>query len=270
MMVVADILQKIIEKKKQEVAKALKKGRLGETRSIAESAEPIRGFHSALKTSVALHNHGVIAEIKKASPSKGLIREQGFDPIGLAHSYEDGGATCLSVLTDEHFFQGSRDYLEQARGACLLPVLRKDFIIDPYQVYETRAMGADAILLIVSALDPMQCKDLGQLSEEIGLDLLVEVHDEKELELAVSLGRKLIGINNRNLHTFETSLETSIRLANKASKECLLVSESGIHSAKDVAHLQKNGINAFLIGEAFMKADDPGQKLQEFFAVRPR
>jgi len=214
----------------------------------------------------ARHHHpAVIAEIKKASPSKGVIREN-FDPTQIAKSYAHFGAACLSVLTDVDFFQGSDEYLQQARAACNLPVLRKDFMIDPYQVYEARALGADCILLIVACLTDQQLHELCGLSHDLDMDVLVEVHDEQELERALRLPNKLIGINNRNLHTFETTLQTTLSMLDKIPSDYLLVSESGIHTPDDIKLLRENGVNTFLVGEAFMAAEDPGAKLKELFS----
>jgi len=207
----------------------------------------------------------VIAEIKKASPSKGVIREN-FDPVAIARSYEKGGATCLSVLTDVDFFQGADAYLQQAREACTLPVIRKDFIIDPYQVYEARTIGADCVLLIVAALSDAQLQELSQLAEQVGLDVLVEVHDEAELHRALKLNTPLIGINNRNLRTFDVSLQTTIDLLPLIPDDRIVVTESAIHTPQDVNFMRKHNVNAFLVGEAFMRADDPGVKLAELFA----
>jgi indole-3-glycerol phosphate synthase len=208
----------------------------------------------------------VIAEIKKASPSKGLLRAD-FRPADIAQSYERHGATCLSVLTDEEFFQGCDEYLQQARAACALPVLRKDFTMDAYQVYEARALGADAILLIVAALGDTQLRKLTELAAELGMDALVEVHDAAELERALALPTPLIGINNRDLRTFHTSLETTLNLLGEIPADRVVVTESGIHAPADVARLRARGVNVFLVGEAFMKADNPGGKLQELFEV---
>ncbi len=202
----------------------------------------------------------MIAEIKKASPSKGLLRAD-FRPADIAQSYERHGATCLSVLTDEDFFQGSDEYLQQARAACALPVLRKDFTMDAYQVYEARALGADAILLIVAALGDTPLRELAELAAELGMDVLVEVHDAAELERALALPTPLIGINNRDLRTFHTSLETTLDLLGKIPADRVVVTESGIHAPADVARMRARGVNVFLVGEAFMKADDPGGKL---------
>jgi indole-3-glycerol phosphate synthase len=206
----------------------------------------------------------VIAEIKKASPSKGVIREN-FDPVEIARSYQSGGAACLSVLTDRDFFQGHEDYLVAARGACTLPVIRKEFIVDPYQVVEARAIGADCILLIVAALECQALASLHQQAVDMGMDVLVEVHDRDELERALKLDLELIGINNRNLRTFETSLDTTIELLDSIPGGCLVVTESGINNADDVALMRKHKVNAFLVGEAFMRAADPGQELKELF-----
>ncbi|HIA09275.1 MAG TPA: indole-3-glycerol phosphate synthase TrpC, partial [Chromatiaceae bacterium] len=224
-----------------------------------------RGFVDALNDSIAAGKSGVIAEIKRASPSKGLLRED-FNPAAIAASYQAGGASCVSVLTDRDFFQGSEDYLRQARAACDLPVIRKDFIVDPYQVYEARAIAADCILLIVSALEDEQMLALNTLAHELGMDVLVEVHDEAELERALRLNNRLIGVNNRNLRTFETSLDTTLRMLDQIPKECTVVTESGIHEATDVALMREHRVNAFLVGEAFMRAPDPGAKLAELFA----
>jgi len=231
----------------------------------ASAASAPRGFVDALNDSIAAGKSGVIAEIKRASPSKGLLRED-FNPAAIAASYQAGGASCVSVLTDRDFFQGSEDYLRQARAACDLPVIRKDFIVDPYQVYEARAIAADCILLIVSALEDEQMLALNTLAHELGMDVLVEVHDEAELERALRLNNRLIGVNNRNLRTFETSLDTTLRMLDQIPKECTVVTESGIHEATDVALMREHRVNAFLVGEAFMRAPDPGAKLAELFA----
>jgi indole-3-glycerol phosphate synthase len=224
----------------------------------------VRGFGDCLQASIEAGRAGVIAEIKKASPSRGVLREQ-FDPGEIARSYERGGASCLSVLTDVDFFQGADAYLQQARAACSLPVLRKDFMIDPYQVYEARVLGADCILLIVAALDDVMLNELYQLAGHLGMDALIEVHDESELERALWLDATLIGVNNRNLRTFETSLATTLDLLERIPAGRLVVTESGIHTREDVALMRSRGVNAFLVGEAFMKADEPGEKLAELF-----
>ena len=224
-----------------------------------------RGFIRALRARMEAQQAAVIAEIKKASPSQGLIRPD-FDPARIARQYAEAGATCLSVLTDEQFFQGSTQYLQQARAACALPVIRKDFIIDPYQVAEAGAMGADCILLIVAALNPPRLRDLAVCAQDLALDVLVEVHNETELDIALSAGFDLIGVNNRNLHDFHTDLETTFRLAALAPDDKLIVTESGIANAGDVKRMMSQGIYGFLIGETFMRADDPGEKLRELFA----
>jgi indole-3-glycerol phosphate synthase len=217
-----------------------------------------------LRARVEAGDAAVIAEIKKASPSRGVLRAQ-FDPAAIATDYARGGAACLSVLTDVDFFQGSDDYLQQARAACRLPVLRKDFVIDPYQVYEARALGADCILLIVAALDDAALSDLLLLAGELQLDALVEVHDAEEMRRALATPATLIGVNNRNLRTFETSLDTTFDLMKGFPSDRLLVTESGVHTRADVDTLRRHGVHAFLVGEAFMKAADPGEKLSELF-----
>ena len=260
-MSVPSILQRILHRKSEEVA-------IGESvvsyKELAEQARGCpapRGFERALRTT---RGPAVIAEIKKASPSAGVIRED-FQPDAIAESYESAGAACLSVLTDRDFFQGEVKYLQQARGACALPVLRKDFIIDPWQIPESRIMGADCILLIVSALEQEQLQELLGLAKEFDMDVLVEVHDEAEMERALRLDHDLIGVNNRNLNTFETSLATSERLKELLSGDQLLVTESGIRTADDVKRMQNSGINTFLVGEAFMREEDPGKALKEMF-----
>ena len=262
-----DVLKRILQRKAEEVAE--RSGRLPLTalRAQAEAGAPLRDFVDALRRRVAAGRPGVIAEVKKASPSKGVLREE-FRPAEIARSYEQGGAACLSVLTDVDFFQGSDAYLQEARAACGLPVLRKEFMIDPYQVYEARAMGADAILIIVSALDDSLMQELAVLAGELGLAVLVEVHDGAELERALRLATPLMGINNRNLHTFETRLETTLDLLDSIPEDRLVVTESGILTPADVALMQEHGVNAFLVGEAFMRADDPGARLAELFGTR--
>ncbi len=262
---VPDILQKILTRKAEEVAARAARVPLSAIREQAAVADAPRGFVAALERRIASGHAGVIAEIKKASPSKGVLREH-FDPPAIARSYAAGGATCLSVLTDVDFFQGADEYLQQARAACALPVLRKDFMIDPYQVYEARAMGADCILLIVSALADAQMAALAALAAQLGMDVLVEVHDADELERALRLPCRMIGINNRNLRTFEMRLETTLDLLKQIPDDRLIVTESGIHTRADVALMRDHNVHAFLVGEAFMKADDPGQKLAELFA----
>ena len=230
-------------------------------------AKPSRGFTNKILQSINEGKPGIIAEIKKASPSRGIIRED-FQPGAIAKSYADGGACCLSVLTDIQFFQGSDDYLKQAHEACQLPILRKDFMIDPYQVYETKAIGADCILIIVSALSDMQMQDLVGVANEVGLDVLVEVHDREELERGMMLRTPLVGINNRNLHTFETDLETTLGLLVDVFHDRTIVTESGIHTQEDINLMRKNNVNAFLVGEAFMKAEDPGAELKRIYFLQ--
>jgi indole-3-glycerol phosphate synthase len=224
----------------------------------------VRGFVDAIRRKLAAGEAAVIAEVKKASPSRGVIRED-FRPADIARSYERGGAVCLSVLTDIDFFQGSDAYLQQARDACALPVLRKDFIIDPYQVYEARVIGADCILLIAACLSDQQMGELSSIAVELGMDVLVEVHDAEELARTLPLGLPLVGINNRNLRTFETRLETTLELLEEIPEERIVVTESGIHTPQDVALMRGHGVSTFLVGEAFMRADEPGEKLAELF-----
>ncbi|MDW2980263.1 MAG: indole-3-glycerol phosphate synthase TrpC [Rhodanobacter sp.] len=261
-----DILNRILARKAEEVAE--RRARLPETELAARIAElpGTRGFAAAIEAKIDAGLPAVIAEVKKASPSKGLIRTD-FDPAAIARSYAAAGAACLSVLTDSDFFQGSEAFLQQARAACSLPVLRKDFIIDAYQVYEARAIGADCVLLIVSALDDDVLLQLSLLAAELDLDVLCEVHDEEELERAMALPVPLIGVNNRNLRTFETSLETSLTLQAMIEYDRVLVAESGIHTPEDVKRLREGGIQAFLVGEAFMRAEDPGSELKRLFAL---
>lgn len=258
------ILRRILARKREEIATRSRVRPLGELRAALVDAPAPRGFADALAQRLASGANAVIAEIKKASPSRGLIRAD-FDPAQLARSYERGGATCLSVLTDVDFFQGADAYLQQVRAACGLPLLRKDFTIDAYQVYEARVIGADCILLIAAALDDETLMDLALLAADLDLDVLVEVHDGDELERALEIPAPLIGINNRNLRSFEVSLETSVNLRRNVPAERLLVSESGIATREDVAHLRTAGIHAFLVGEAFMRATDPGSELQRLF-----
>jgi indole-3-glycerol phosphate synthase len=259
-----DILDTILQRKRQEVIERTARAPLARQIELARDADQPRGFLRALRDRVAAGGAAVIAEIKKASPSKGLLREH-FDPPAIAAGYEQGGATCLSVLTDVDFFQGADEYLQQARAACALPVLRKDFVVDPYQVYEARALGADCILLIVAALDDATLAALLELAGELGMDALVEVHDAAEMRRALALPASLIGVNNRNLRTFETRLETTFELMQGFPPERLLVTESGIHTREDVRCMRERGVHTFLVGEAFMKADQPGRKLAELF-----
>lgn len=259
-----DILKKILQRKQQEIAERSKRLPINLLQQLAENAEPVRGFVEAIERKLAVGQSAVIAEVKKASPSKGVLRAD-FRPAEIALSYESGGAACLSVLTDQDFFQGHEDYLKQARTACQLPVIRKDFIIDPYQVFEARAIGADCILLIVAALDDDQLEQLSQLAIQLEMDVLVEVHNEEELHRAMVLNLPLMGINNRDLHTFETSLETTIKLLNFIPDETIVITESGILGKEDVAFMREHGVNGFLVGEAFMRADDPGEALANLF-----
>jgi len=260
-----DILKKILQRKNEENEERAKKISLEELKEKAKSIAPARGFVKAIDDAIKQGRSAVIAEIKKASPSKGVIRED-FHPAEIAKSYATSGAACLSVLTDEDYFQGSEAYLIQARSACDIPVIRKDFIIDPYQVYEAKVMGADCILLIVAALEDKQLADLASLAESIGLDVLIEVHDLDELERALPLNTRLIGVNNRNLRTFVTSLDTTIDLLERIPGDRIVVTESGIHSAVDVQKMRDSNVNAFLVGEAFMRAEDPGAELAKLFA----
>jgi len=260
----SDILNKIIAVKRQEIADALNRKPLAAMRQDAESRVQTRDFVGALRAKIASGKPAVIAEIKKASPSKGVLRAD-FIPADIAQSYAEFGAACLSVLTDQQFFQGSIDYLKQARASCSLPVLRKDFIIDAYQIYESRVMGADCILLIAACLDDAQMKAFEALAMSLDMAVLVEVHDEGELARALKLKTPLIGINNRNLNTFEVSLDTTLSLMGQVPAERLLVTESGIMTPDDVKRLRDANINAFLVGEAFMRADEPGEALAELF-----
>ena len=265
----SDILDKIVATKKTEIAHSLKKISLGNQREQAEAnnkdilLKP-RGFIRAIENKISAGKAGVITEIKKASPSKGILREN-FNPAQIAQSYEKHGAACLSVLTDIEYFQGCNAYLQEARAACSIPVLRKDFTIDPYQIYEARAIGADAILLIVACLELNQMKELEACAHELGLDVLVEVHNTPELEQALELKTPLLGINNRNLKTFEVSLQTTLSLLSMVPKNKTLVTESGILGNTDVQLMRDNQIHAFLVGEAFMRASDPGAALSKLF-----
>lgn len=261
-----DILDRILARKVEEVAERRAKVPLADVQARLTSLPGTRGFAAAIEAKIDLGLPAVIAEVKKASPSKGLIRAN-FDPVAIARSYAEAGAACLSVLTDRDFFQGSEAFLQQARDACSLPVLRKDFIVDPYQVYEARAIGADCVLLIVAALDDDVLLQLSLLAAELDLDVLCEVHDEEEMERALALPVPLIGVNNRNLRSFETSLETSLALQGMIEYDRILVAESGIRTPEDVAQLREGGIQAFLVGEAFMRADDPGAELRRLFAI---
>ena len=261
----SDILQKICAVKEQEVAAARAALSQPDLRAQAEAQPPARDFVGAIRTKHAAGRAAVIAEVKRASPSKGVIRAD-FHPAEIAASYERAGAACLSVLTDREFFQGAPEYLQAARAACHLPVLRKDFLIDAYQVFEARAMGADAILLIVSALDDALMAELEACALSLGMDVLVEVHDGDELDRALRLKTPLLGINNRNLRTFEVSLDTTLSLLPQVPAERLLVTESGIATRADVERLRAAGVHAFLVGEAFMRAAEPGEALAQLFA----
>ncbi len=261
----SDILEKIVAVKRLEVAAALGRKPLAAMRADAESRVLTRDFVAALRAKISAGQPAVIAEIKKASPSKGVLRAE-FIPADIAQAYAENGAACLSVLTDMQFFQGGIDYLKQARASCQLPVLRKDFMVDAYQVYESRACGADAVLLIAAILDDAQMKDFEAIARSLDMAVLVEVHDALELARALKLKTPLIGINNRNLKTFEVSLDTTLTLMRELPADRLLVCESGIQTRDDVLRLGAAGVNAFLVGEAFMRAPDPGAALAELFA----
>jgi indole-3-glycerol phosphate synthase len=258
------ILREIIARKYEEVRERRLLQSLGSLEQQILDQTSVRGFAQAMQVQVASERAAVISEVKKASPSKGVLREN-FQPEAIAESYQEGGATCLSVLTDADFFQGSEDYLRQARAACDLPVLRKDFTVDPYQVVEARAIGADAILLIVAVLEQNQMLELAETAAEFDLDVLVEVHDRAELDRALELSTPLVGINNRDLHTFETNLNTTVDLLGHIPADRVVITESGIHTATDVALMREHNVYAFLVGEAFMRAPDPGSKLRELF-----
>lgn len=259
-----DVLQKILQRKAAEVAERSQDSPLHELKARAADMPPVRGFAASVEAKIAAGLPAVIAEVKKASPSKGVIRAD-FDPAAIARSYEAGGAACLSVLTDVDFFQGADAYLQQARAACALPVLRKDFTVDPWQVYESRALGADCILLIVAALADAQLAELSGRALDLGLDVLVEVHNLDELERALQVPAPLLGINNRNLRTFDVTLDTTLALKEAVPRDRRLVTESGIVTVADVRRMRDAGIDAFLVGEAFMRERDPGQALQRLF-----
>jgi indole-3-glycerol phosphate synthase len=261
----SDILEKILATKREEIAAGLARVPLAEMRARAKAGPAPRDFVGALRAKIAERRPAVIAEIKKASPSKGVIRPD-FRPAEIATSYEAGGAACLSVLTDAQYFQGCADFLMLARAACQLPVLRKDFIVDSYQVYEARAMGADCILLIVAALELPAMQALEALATELGMAVLVESHDAAELDAALTLKTPLQGINNRNLRSFEVSLDTTLALLPKVGSDRIVVTESGILAPADVAKMRSHQVNAFLVGEAFMRAADPGAELARLFA----
>jgi indole-3-glycerol phosphate synthase len=273
---VSTVLDRIVARKREEIAERRRATPMTQLEALARAASAPRGFVAALGEAIAAGGSGVIAEVKKASPSKGVIRAE-FDPVAIARSYQSGGATCLSVLTDRDFFSGHEDHLRDARGAVSLPVLRKDFLIDPYQVVESRSLGADCVLLIVAALSVERLAELHDQARIWGMDVLIEVHDEGELETALALAPNLVGINNRNLKTFETRLETTLGLLPKLATRAatgvaadarhtpIVVTESGIHTRDDVARMRGAGVRAFLVGEAFMRADDPGLALHELF-----
>ena len=262
------VLKRIVARKLEEIAERQQQTTIDDLklRIEANRSGPMapRGFAKAMQAKLDLGLPAVIAEAKKASPSKGVIRES-FNPAAIAASYQAGGAACMSVLTDADFFQGHEDYLQQARAACELPVIRKDFIVDPYQVYESRAIGADCILLIVACLEDQQMQQLAQLAEDLGMDVLVESHDAHELARALQLSTPLVGINNRNLHTFELTLQTTFDLLAMMPEDRMVITESGIHTPADVMLMQNKNVNAFLVGESFMRASDPGEKLAELF-----
>ena len=261
----SDILQQIVAVKREEIAAGLKKQSLAAMRADAESRVLTRDFEGAMRRKIAAGQAAVIAEVKKASPSKGVLRED-FIPADIAQSYAAHGAACLSVLTDKQFFQGSNDFLKQARASCDLPVLRKDFMVDAYQVYEARAIGADCILLIAACLDDAQMAELEAVARSLDMAVLVEVHDRAELERALRLKTRLVGINNRNLRTFEVSLQTTLDMLPDVPADRLLVTESGILSSADVKRMREANVNAFLVGEAFMRAPEPGEALAALFA----
>ncbi len=261
---VPDVLQRILDRKVQEVEQRSQDLSLKELRAKLADIAPARGFVDAIRQRVECDEAAVIAEIKKASPSKGVIREN-FEPVSIAKSYASHGAACLSVLTDVEFFQGADEYLQTARTAVDIPVLRKDFTIDPYQIYEARHLGADCILLIVAALSDLQLTEFTGIATDLHMDVLVEVHDEFELSRALDLSVPLIGINNRNLRTFDTTLKTTLDLLSGIADGQIIVTESGIHTPQDVALMRENGVHAFLVGEAFMRAAEPGEKLAELF-----
>lgn len=264
-MSVPTVLEKIVARKVEEVAEARARVSLAEQEALARVADAPRGFARALQAQAARRAPAVIAEVKKASPSKGVIREH-FVPAEIAASYEKGGATCLSVLTDVDFFQGANEYLKQARAACGLPVIRKDFLIDPYQVIEARAIGADCILLIAACLADSQMVELAEVAKSQGLDVLIEVHDGEELERALKhLDTPLLGINNRNLHTFDVTLQTTLDLLARIPDDRLVITESGILGRADVELMQQHDVWSFLVGEAFMRAEEPGEELRRLF-----
>ena len=261
------ILKKIIFRKLEEIQEGCEKIPLREMKqkALIMSTSPTKGFADAMQAKLDAGKSAVIAEIKKASPSKGILRDP-FDPVEIAKSYEENGAACLSVLTDKDFFQGSNEYLQQVREAVSLPIIRKDFIVDDYQVYEARVIGADCILLIAAAIGDAQMYELTETALTLGMDVLVEVHNEEELERALRLPLPMIGINNRDLHSFDVSLETTIRMLDMIPDDRIVITESGILGREDVAKMREHAVNSFLVGEAFMRAENPGKKLAELFA----
>ena len=259
-----DVLERIVVAKRAELAQAKAARPRRQLEGEARAAAPARDFVGAMRARIASGRPAVIAEIKRASPSRGVLRED-FDPGAIAQSYEAGGATCMSVLTDKQFFQGALEHLKEARAACNLPVLRKDFMLDPYQIFESRAAGADAILLIAASLDAATMRAFEALAHDLGMAVLVEAHDVAELEAALALRTPLIGINNRDLGTFETRLETTLELAPRVPKDRIVVTESGILSPADVGRMRSAGVNAFLVGEAFVRSPDPGGALRAMF-----
>ena len=262
----SDILQRILDSKRTEVSAARVAVPLGEMQLRARAAPPPRDFVGAIRAKIAAGQPAVVAEAKRASPSRGLLRAD-YDPAAIARSYEKGGAACLSVLTDREYFQGASEHLAHARAACALPVLRKDFMLEAYQVFEARAMGADCILLIAAALAPAQMRELEIVAQGLGMAVLVEVHEDAELEAALALETPLVGINNRNLRSFETRLETTLQLSARVPAPRIVITESGIVSADDVDRLWREGIQAYLVGEAFMRAQDPGATLSKLFGI---
>ena len=260
----SNILDKILATKREEILLTSSYRPIEDLQRGVGGAPIVRNFEQAIRNKIANRESAVIAEIKKASPSKGVIREQ-FDPITIAQSYEQHGAACLSVLTDRDYFMGAAEYLVAARSATRLPVLRKDFIIDPYQIFEARCMGADCILLIVAALSQTQLEELERVAMQLGMSVLVEAHSEEEFERATRLQTRLIGINNRDLRTFETSLHTTLDLISRLPQDRILITESGIHTREDVILMRERGVSAFLVGEAFMRQDDPGVALNSLF-----
>ncbi len=263
---IPDILKTILSKKEEEVARRRIQTPIELLQDIATGVEKPRGFYAALQRKASLKQPAIIAEIKKASPSQGVIREN-FQPLNIAQDYAMNGATCLSVLTDKDFFQGSEAYLQMVHDRCPLPVLRKDFMIDAYQIHEARALGADCILLIVAALDDAKLHELSDIATQLGMDILVEVHDAEELQRALTLDTKLIGINNRNLRTFETNLQTTLTLKDAIPADRLVITESGIHTRDDVELMLSNDVYTFLVGEAFMRVEKSGQKMRELFGL---